>query len=66
MFGSVEGEGEQNLRPGGERGVGVVVRDDLEIFDGFFVSVLSERGCSFVEVLLDLLLGEAGDDVAFL
>ena len=65
LFLAVVGEGEQDLRSGSEFRVGVVVRDDLEIFDGLFVVLVSEGACSCLEVLLDLLLGEAGDGVAF-
>ena len=49
----------------GERALGErvpsrgVVRDDLEIGDGLFVVVVSEGGCSLLEVFLDLLLGES-------
>ncbi len=64
LLGSVKGEGEQDLRARGEIRVGVVVRDDLQILDGFLVSVVSESGYPLCKVLLDLLLGEARDEVA--
>ena len=65
LFFSVVSEREQDLRSGREFGVGVVVRDDLEVLDGLFVFFVSEGGCSLLEVLLDLLLGEASDCCVF-
>ncbi len=63
LFSFVVSKREEDLRSGREFGVGVVVRDDLEVLDGFLVFFVSEGCRSLLEVLLDLLLGEARDGV---